>query len=240
MYTSIILVIVLFFGLNVFKSRKQPVTKELPKAVFLRIYVLLYFSWFVLGGIFAFIEYQLNKSLLKSSQDYVFNLYPDNTFWIGISVVFGFSVSLVLCFAFIEIILKEKAQSFWVNYNKVYPFNAKILLKILLFLLTISGIAISQLAHRSFFRTYKEKIEMSRLFEWEKHEFTMDDIMELNHFQTLIAPNGKRIHKPHYEIIFKDSTIWKTTFDIREPSQNDDRYFEFISKQSGIAIQSKN
>jgi hypothetical protein len=240
MYTSILLLFVLFLGVNVFKSKDEVAVDELPKPLFLRTYLLIYISWFFLGCLFAFIEYTVNKELENKAHDFVFNLYPDNNFWIGTSIIFGFAVALVVCFGGMEIILKNRAGSFWLTYNKRYPFNAKIFLKILLFLLTIVGISISQLGHRAFFKVYEDKIEISRLFELEKNEFSMDEIIELNHLQLYLAPSGEKVNKPHYEILFNDSSSWNTLVDMRLPSKKDSMYFEYISTQSGILIQIKN
>lgn len=143
-------------------------------------------------------------------------------------------------FVFIRYHLNDTSDEFWALYDNLYKFRASIILRVLAVVLGILGIVLIRLGDNAEFKVYSEKIEVSRLFEMSSKEYPMNQVKEINHRLTLIAPNGNKVNKPHYEIVFKDGYSWSTILDIREPKKSDDEAFLNISKNSGVKIRGIN
>ena len=203
---------------------------RLSDSEFKKTYLLVYFTWIAFGIILSYLVYKLNMwSGIGGPDEYNYNLYPDMMTWIGFSTIVGFALGIILCLGLVKLLLVEKADEFWTLYDIKYKFRAFITLKILITILSISGIALTYLASKSYFKITDNGIAVSRLFELAEHNYNYKDIKEIKHemgYSALL----RAVHKPHYEIIFNDGYRWNTIMDFREPRKEDKAVFEELSE----------
>jgi len=229
---------ILFAGLKYFMPSKVNVADiSLPKSTFKRIYLLTYVLWILSGIALTALFYFLLQGIeQKTTHEYIFALYPDSTFWIGVSAIAGFSLGIVAMFALIKAILKEQSDEFWALYDDLYKFRATSLLQAMAVFLAAFAVIQIGLGKNVAFKIYPDRIRVSRLYEISSKVYSMDKINEINHRLTFIAPNGNRVDMPHFEIVFEDGYSWNTIMDMREPQEIDGEAFLEISNYSGKPI----
>jgi hypothetical protein len=203
--------------------------------IFLVIFFILLISTTFIS-IFAFEQINNNQNIDNST---VFNIRVDFDFWIIISIILGISVSILLLNLFLKIKLKENSVKFWIYYNLKYKFNALLILNILTGILLTTGILMTYLGNNSYVKISDKNIRIKSLFSLNEKVFNYSDVKNIVFNEYTTAPNGDKIYKPHYKVIFTDNYEWSSISDMREPKNDDNQIFEYISKKTNLAITSK-
>lgn len=200
--------------------------------IFLLVFILLLISTTI---IFSFIfENIFNKQNPDSS--IVFSIRIDEGFWIIISMIFGIAFSIILLNLFLNIILKENSIRFWIYYNLKYRFNALLVLNILTGLFLLTGIVFTYFGSTTNVYISDKSIKIKTLFSVSEKVYNFSDVKAIVYYENKIAPNGDKVFKPHFKVVFSDNFEWSTITDLREPKKDDNQIFEYISKMSNMEI----
>lgn len=144
----------LFLGLKyLMPVTVSPEQISLPRATFRKIYALVYLFWILAGAcIAALLYFLLNKITLGAGKDYLYNLYPDDQFWIAVSAVTGMALGIIAMFGLVKLMLKGRFDDFWALYDQMYSFRATVILKVLTVLLTMLGLGLIVLGKNARFK----------------------------------------------------------------------------------------
>ena len=228
----------LFLGFYFFLPVKEGIkVVALAPEKFKKVYPFVYLLWIISGLGLGFLFYlQLQRPAIEMVPVYSHNLYPDASFWTSTAFISGFSLATIALFVWIKLIFKSEANDFWILYDRMYKFRATLILKVLTIILAILAIGLIVLGERSKFKIFEDRIEVSRLLSLSNKSYSFEDITELNHKQSFIAPNGDRVLKPYFEVVFKDGSKWNTRMDFRVPLESDKTIFEEISQRTSLEI----
>lgn len=228
--------IALFVGFKyTMPARVNPEQITLAQATFKRVYALVYLLWLLTAAALAALFYFLLTGINPAPKEFLYDLYPDNPFWIAVSAVLGLSLGILAVFGLVRLMLKAQFNDFWSMYDQRYAFRATVILKVLTVLLASVGLTLIVLGKNACFKISPEKIVVSRLFEWSSREYPVRAITEIIHVQ-LPGPEDNETFKPYYELVFSDGYRWNTRMDMREPQDSDDRVFEQIAEFAGTTI----
>ncbi len=241
MLTTGIIIAVLFLAFRVLLPGKVELKDvSLPKRKFRKIYGLTYLLLIILIPFFSWLIYlSLTRLSVESTEGLLYNLYPDRSLWVIAAGITGFTLGIIIAFGLLKVYLKDQYNDFWSLYDAMYAFRAFSLLKGFLLLFGIAAATLTLLSQRAHFKVFENRIEVSRLLEWSSHVFEYEEIKALNYRLSFIAPSGKVVYRPHFEIVFDGDYYWNTRIDLREPDEQDAEVFQYISSRAEIKIEEK-
>lgn len=82
----------------------------------------------------------------------------------------------------------------------------------------------------------EDKITISYFFEPFTHEYEYDEVKQITHVQKLIAPNGNKVHDPHYTVHFSNGDVWNSRMSNQTEPERDSMILRFVSEKSGVGI----
>jgi len=236
-FVGILLIPIFIFFRNSSPYTHAPEKIEMTKKEYLLSYLFLVISFatlavsLVFGFLFFFSIWQNSYSQTGN-----INLCHGEYFGIGPSILLGVSLGF---FVTNYIFLKwkpKKHTEFWAMYNMSYRFKAFEIVKFLLMLFAIAGIALFYLSLNQNFIITNNEIKISKLFQFSDTSYTYIDIKEINRKSKFIAPNGKEVERDHYIISFSDGQDWNSRKESLKEGKELNQAIQIISERSQVSI----
>jgi len=124
--------------------------------------------------------------------------------------------------------------------KQTYGFGHKTSLRMLygsLGLFSLVGLFYFNHIFREYTLFNQEEVHISDAFEWQKRVYKYSDIKEIHQVKFFIAPNGNRILRPHYVLVFNDGRTWASRENFGEhDKKSEENLLQFIQTMTPLEI----